>query len=147
MLALWVMISYGMLKILGSNSLWVIKNSGMPVISILRTIFIKYCFYLNLKIFNVKIIKILSKRGILIELQSIAPAKLTRRLRLTFDCGRQKILSIARYRRLRQTLRYGFHLGKKIGRNRRYFCCKLPPIAPGGRTDTFSISTIINIDI
>ena len=33
------MISYGMLKILGSNSLWVIKNSGIPVISILRTIF------------------------------------------------------------------------------------------------------------
>ena len=29
-LALWVMISYGMLKILGSNSLWVIKNYERP---------------------------------------------------------------------------------------------------------------------
>ena len=61
---------------------------------------------------------------ILIELQLIAPAK--------------------------QTLQYGFHFGQKIGDNRQYFYCILPPIASSGRTDwrmdTFSISKINNID-
>ena len=61
------------------------------------------------------------------ELQSIAPA------------GK----SYAPHRRVDT----GFILEKKIRRNHRYFCCKLPPIAPDGRTDTFSFSTIINIDI
>ena len=66
---------------------------------------------------------------ILIELQPIAPERQALRLRITADCARQRVA------RATQTRRYGFHFGKKIGRNRRYFCCKLPPIAPDGRTD------------
>ena len=67
---------------------------------------------------------------------------------------RETDASIAHYRRLRlpdsreryTDVQYGFHFGKKIGCNRQYFYCKLLPIAPGGRTDTFSFWTIINKD-
>ena len=61
-------------------------------------------------------------------LSLIAPAKQTRRLRITANCARRIVA------RAIQTRRYGFHFWKKIGCNRRYFCCKLPPTAPGGRT-------------
>ena len=93
---------------------------------------------------------------ILIELLPIAPARHTLRLHIIVDSARETDASIPHYRRLRQpdsrarhtdaSIRVSFWK-KKIGRNRRYFYCKLPPIAPGGRMDTFSISTIINIDM
>ena len=77
--------------------------------------------------------------------------------RITADCSPETDPSIADYRRLRPSescvvcashidalIRVSFWA--KIRCNQRYFYCLLPPIAPGGRTGTFSISTIIYID-
>ena len=61
--------------------------------------------------------------------------------RITADCACQIVA------RATQTQWYKFHFELKIWRNRRHFCCKLLPIAHDKRTDTFSIWTIINIDL
>ena len=107
---------------MGGNSFWGIKNSGRPVFLKLRTNFwSKILFFFRyLNIFNVKLnvlflskiewfgLRILGKEGILIALPLMAPA--------------------------RQTHRYGFYFGLKIGRNRWYLYCTLPSIAHDRRT-------------
>ena len=92
---------------------------------------------------------------ILIELQPIAPerqalrlhiivdcaAKQMRRLRITADCARHRVACAT------QTRRYGFHFEKKIGAIVGTFGANYRRLRPADRrTDTFSISTIINID-
>ena len=75
---------------MGGNSLWVIKNSGRPVIFKLRTIFGRKImfFYRDLNIFNVKI-----KRFNVKSKQNFN--------KITGDCARETDVSIAHYRRLR----------------------------------------------
>ena len=51
------------------------------------------------------------------------------------DCALPPIAPARELRAPHRRVDTGFILKKKIGRNRRYFCCKLPPIAPDGRTD------------
>ena len=83
-----------MLKTMRDNSIWVIKNSGTPVISRLKIIYKRKIlfFYLNLNIFNIKI-----KRFYVKNKQDFN--------RITADCASQKIA------RATQTRRYGFHFG------------------------------------
>ena len=84
---------------------------------------------------------------ILIELQPIAPARQALRLQLIVDCARETDASIAHYRRLRPPHRRvdtGFILEKKSGAIVGSFITNYPDCAR--RTDTFSFSTIINID-
>ena len=127
---------------MGGNSIWVIKNSGRPVILKLRTIFKR--FYLNLNIFNVKI-----KRFNIKSKQDFN--------RITADCARETGASIAHYRRLRQPESCARHADASIRvsfwkKNRAQSSVLLLQITADcarrtdGRTDTFSISTIIYID-
>ena len=119
MLALWVSISHGM------PSLRDVKNYG-------RQLNLGDSKLLN--IFNVKI-----KRFNVKSKQNFK--------RITADCARETDASTAHYRLLRPPYSCARHTDalirvsfwKKIGRNCGYFCCKLPPIAPSGRRDTFSI--------
>ena len=95
---------------------------------------------------------------ILIELQPIAPAKQALRLHIIVDCARETNASIAYYRRLRPSQSCARHTDASIRvsfwkKNRAQSSVLLLQITADCarwtdvRTDTFSFSTIINIDL
>ena len=106
---------------------------------------VKYCFYLNSKIFKVKIESFnVKNKQVLIEFLAIASVRQTLGLSISGDCVPLKVASIAPATQMRW---YGFHFSKKLCAILGTFIAYYSRLRPADVCmNTFSILTIININ-